>query len=106
MTDITRQLRDLVERVLNSDAKAPPSVRRAAFENAGLDEPLRTLIEKVAHRSYTVTDEDVAAARNAGLSEDQIFEIMVCAAVGQADRQYNSARDALAAATGEPGGRR
>jgi alkylhydroperoxidase family enzyme len=106
MIDITRQHRDLVARVLNNDAEAPSSLRRAAFDNAGLDEPMRTLIEKVAHHSYAVTNEDVAAVRNAGLSEDQIFEIMVCAAVGQADRQYNSGLDALAAATGEPGGRR
>ena len=38
-----------------------------------------------------MTDEDVAAARAAGFSEDQIFELMVCAAVGAADRQYDSA---------------
>ena len=41
-------------------------MRRAAFDNAGLDEPTRTLVEKVANRSYAVTDEDVAAARAAG----------------------------------------
>jgi hypothetical protein len=33
--------------------------------------------------------------RAAGLSEDQVFEIVVCAAVGQADRQYRAALDAL-----------
>jgi alkylhydroperoxidase/carboxymuconolactone decarboxylase family protein YurZ len=47
-----------------------------------------------------VTDEDAAAVRAAGLSEDQIFEIMVCGAVGAADRQYKSALAALAEATG------
>ena len=74
---------------------------RAAFDNAGLTEPMRTLIEKVAYRADTVTDEDVAAVRTAGLSEDQIFEIVVCAAIGQASRQYNNALAALALATGE-----
>ena len=67
---------------------------------------MRTLVEKVAHHAYTVTDEDVAAVRAAGLSEDQIFEIVVCAAIGQANRQYDSALAALAGATGERGGRR
>ena len=67
---------------------------------------MRTLVEKVAYRAYSVTDEDVAAARAAGLSEDQIFEIVVCAAIGQADRQYTSALAAFALATGETGGRR
>jgi alkylhydroperoxidase family enzyme len=57
------------------------------------------LIDKVAKRAYTVTDEDIAAARASGLSEDQIFEIVVCAAVGQATRQYDAALAALKAAT-------
>lgn len=76
-------------------------LRRAAFDNAGLDEPVRALVEKVANHAYRVSDEDVAAVRAAGLSEDQIFEIVICAAVGQASRQYSSALDALADATGE-----
>ncbi|PTR45619.1 hypothetical protein C8K38_101348 [Rhodococcus sp. OK611] len=66
---------------------------------------MRTLIEKVADHAYRVTDEDIAAVRAAGLSEDQVFEIVVCAAVGQASRQYNSALAALAGATGERGAR-
>jgi hypothetical protein len=106
MTDITRLHRELVARVLDSDATAPAALRRSAFDDAGADEPMRTLIEKVAHRSYAVSDEDVAAVRAAGFSEDQIFEIMVCAAVGQADRQYKNGIAALATATGFPGGRR
>jgi alkylhydroperoxidase family enzyme len=106
MTDIAQLHRALVARVLHSDAKAPRELRRAAFNNAGLDEPVRTLIEKVAHHADTVTDEDIAAVRAAGLSEDQIFEIVVCAAIGQADRQYSSALAALAAATEETGDRR
>ena len=74
-------------------------MRRAAFDNVGLHEPIRTLIEKVADRSYTVTDEDIAAVRASGLTEDQIFELIVCAAIGAADRQYTSAKAAIAEAT-------
>jgi hypothetical protein len=101
MTDISQLHRELVTRVLDSDATSPPELRRAAFDNAGLSEPMRTLIEKVAHSSDRVNDEDVAAVRAAGLSEDQIFEIVVCAAIGQATRQYDSALAAVADATGE-----
>ena len=100
MTDIARLHRELVNRVLDSEAQAPPGLRRAAFDNAGLDEPMCTLIEKVANHAYQVTDDDVAAVRAAGLSEDAIFEIVVCAAIGAADRQYSSALAALASATG------
>ena len=101
MSDVTQLHSALITRVLNGNGKAAPELRRAAFENAGLDEPMRTLIDKVAYHAYSVTDEDIAAVRAAGLSEDQIFEIVVCAAIGQATRQYKGALDALASATGE-----
>ena len=103
MTDIAQLHRELVARVLGGDGMAPPDLRRAAFDDANLDEPLRTLVDKVAHHARLVTDDDIAAARAAGLSEDQIFEIVVCAAIGQADRQYTGALAALAAATADPG---
>ncbi len=101
MTDIGRLRRELVGRILDSDATAPRQLRRAAFEGDGLDEPLRTLVDKVANHANEVTDDDVGAVRDSGLSEDQIFEIMVCAAVGRADRDYSSALTALAAAIAE-----
>lgn len=100
MTEISRLHRELIARVLDHDAHASPSLRRAAFENADLDEPIRTLVGKVANRAYEVTDEDVASARAAGLSEDQVFEVVVCAAVGEASREYTGALAALAEATG------
>ena len=95
MTD-TRQLRKaLIERILDGGGMASRSQRRAAFENAGLAEPLKTLIRKVATQAIAVTDRDIAAARESGVTEDQIFEIVVCAAVGQATRQYEAAGAAL-----------
>lgn len=104
MVEIAQLHHELLARVLDGAGKAPLALRRTAFENAGLDEPLRTLIDKVANRAYQVTDEDIAAVRAAGLSEDQIFEVVVCAAIGQANRQYSSALAALAGATAETPG--
>jgi hypothetical protein len=106
MTDISRLHRALVSRVLGSDGKAQHELRRDAFDNAGLAEPMRTLIDKVASHADRVTDEEVAAVGAAGLSEDQIFEIVVCAAIGQATRQHDNALAALASASGEQGSRR
>jgi hypothetical protein len=100
MTDISRAREALVHRVLEGEGTASREQRRAAFENAWLEEPLRTLIEKVAARATAVTDLDVVAARASGRTEDQIFEIVVCAALGQSTRQYESARAALDAAIG------
>ena len=101
MSDITELHCALIARVLEGDGTAPRELRRAAFENAGLGEPIATLIDRVAYHADSVTDEDVAAVRAAGLTEDQIFEIVVCAAIGQASRQYKSGLAALASATRE-----
>jgi alkylhydroperoxidase/carboxymuconolactone decarboxylase family protein YurZ len=57
------------------------------------------LIDKVARYAYKVTDADITVARTSGVSEDEIFELIVCAAIGQATRQYDTARAALEAAT-------
>jgi alkylhydroperoxidase family enzyme len=66
---------------------------------------LHALIGKVATRPAQVTDADFAAAKAAGFSEDQIFELMISAAVGQSARMYEAGLAALAEATGhgEPG---
>jgi len=101
MSNITQARKALVTRILEGDGKASHTQRRAAFENTGLAEPLDTLISKVAKNAYRITDEDIAAARASGFSEDQIFEMVVCAAIGQANRQYEIALGALKAATME-----
>ena len=91
----------VVVRVLEGDGWAPRAQRRAAFENAGLVDPLGTLIDKVAKRPTRITYEDFAAVKASGLAEDQIFELVVCAALGQATRQYETALEALAEATAD-----
>ena len=101
MSDITQARKTVVARILEGEGRASHAQRRAAFDNAGLSEPLRTLIDKVAKHAYKVTDQDIAAAQASGLSEDAIFEIVVCAAIGQATRQYDTAFAALGAASGK-----
>jgi alkylhydroperoxidase family enzyme len=98
MADIKQARTALLARILDGDGTATPIQRRAAFDDAEVASPVRSLIEKVATHAHEVTDEDVAAARASGLSEDQIFEIVVCAAIGQANRQYDTALRALEAA--------
>jgi alkylhydroperoxidase family enzyme len=93
----------LVTRVLEGDGRASRAERRAAFDNATLNEPLHGLISKVSEHPSQVTDDDVAAAKASGLSEDQVFELVVCAAVGQATRQYQNALAALAVAISDEG---
>jgi alkylhydroperoxidase family enzyme len=100
MSDIRQARKALVSRILEGDGKASSSERKAAFNNSDLAAPLGVLVDKVVRHAHRVTDEDIAAARESGLSEDQVFEIVVCAAVGESTRQYDRALAALEAALG------
>lgn len=101
MADIRKARKALIARLLEGDGQASHAQRRAAFDNAASGEPLATLIRKLTKQAHEITDQDVAAARASGLSEDQIFELVVCAAVGQATRQHDAALAALESATKE-----
>jgi hypothetical protein len=90
--------RALVERVLHGDGQASAEQRARAFANEGLAPPLGTLIGKVAAEPAQVTDADFAAAKASGFSEDELFELVVCAAVGQSARLYEAGLAALAEA--------
>jgi len=90
----------LVESVLNGEGRASSELRARAYNNAGLPQPLQALIGKVATNPAQVTDADFAAAQAAGFSEDQLFELVTCAAVGQSSRLYEAGLAALAEAAG------
>ena len=93
--------RALAGRVLTGAGRASAEQRAKAFGNDGLRPPLDGLIGKVAARPVEVTEADFAAAKAAGSSEDELFELVVCAAVGQAERQYEAGLTALAEAIAE-----
>jgi alkylhydroperoxidase family enzyme len=83
------------QRILRGPGTAPGELRVQAFEQRDLPEPLATLLHKVAKRSYQVTDSDFAAALSAGFTEDQLFELVICAAVGESSRLYHAGMAAL-----------
>ena len=85
----------LEDRILNGDGRASPEQRARAFSNTGLLPPLDGLLGKVATRPTQVTDADFAAARAAGFSEDELFELVICAAVGHSARIYDAGLAAL-----------
>ena len=97
--------RALQDRILNGEGRASLEQRARAFSNAGLSPPLDGLLGKVATRPTQVTDADFAAARAAGFSEDELFDLVICAAVGQSSRLYDAGLAALAdAVAGEEDG--
>ena len=97
--EVTRLRTVAVERALTGAGTADPAARRAAFDHATPTGPAQPLLDKVARNAWKVADEDVAAAARGGVSEDQIFELAVCAAYGAATRQLQSALAALDAVT-------
>jgi hypothetical protein len=89
----------LVDRILKGEGRASREQRAGAFSNGGLSPPLPALIGKVATMPTQVTEADFAAAKALGFSEDQLFELVICAAVGQSARLYEAGLAALAEAT-------
>lgn len=98
MANISQHRKALILRITDGAAHASGQSRQSAFAGEG-PEPARPLLEKVTQHAYKITDDDIAAAKAAGLTEDEIFELVVCAAVGQANRQLESALAALDEAT-------
>lgn len=101
MSDIEQARQALLKQILEGPGRASISERRAAFNNRDLAKPLDALVHKVAIHAYKITDDDINVAKRAGFSEDKIFEIVVCAAVGQASRQHDAALAAFEAAAGK-----
>ena len=65
-------------RALAAGRPAPPAV-------------MEPYLAKVRDRAYTVTDEDVQQLKDAGLSEDEIFEQTVAAAIHEGLRRLDAA---------------
>ncbi|MFJ9542201.1 hypothetical protein ACIRPX_33750 [Streptomyces sp. NPDC101225] len=91
----------LVQRVLSGAGRAPAGRRALAFgDDRGLAPPLDALIRKVVDTPARVGAADLAAAKASGCTEDEVFELVVCAAVGASARLYDAGLAALAEATG------
>lgn len=89
--------RALVDRVLHGAGQASAELRARAFGNADIPAPLQALLGKVTSPAHA-TDPDFAAAKASGFTEDQLFELVIAAAVGQSARLYDAGLAALAEA--------
>jgi len=67
----------------------------AAGREADLPDDLRPYVAKVAQNAYKVTDADVDALREAGYSEDAIFELTLAAALGAARARLDAGLKAM-----------
>lgn len=88
------EIRRTKESVLNGPGETPAGMRQAAEALAAalsgaerdpqmqLPAELEAFVRKVTLEPYAVTKEDIRALKNAGYSEDAIYELTVSAAVG------------------------
>lgn len=89
-------LAELRHVVFEAPGRSNPAVRTAAARRSGLlVEPIGSYAAKVRDESYRVTDADVEALRAAGVSEDEIFEVTVAAALGAACHRLDAGLRAL-----------
>jgi hypothetical protein len=109
MAELPTKVQDLL-RALFREPEGQPGLRRAAADRAAraaggaIDEArddvlpaaLAPWVDKVAERAWTITDEDLAAVRAAGLDEDAVYEATVAAAVGAALTRMQAGLRALA----------
>src|SRR5438046_4643370 len=69
------RLHEVDHRLLDGPGALAPQVRRTAAFGRDVPVDLLTYVEKVRNHAYRVTDGDVAALRDAGHTEDEIFEL-------------------------------
>ena len=95
MNDPHATLRDRVlDSVLRGPGESDPQIRAAAAEGSGAPAELQSLIEKIHRHAYKVTDEDIARLQTK-YTDDQLFEIVVSAAVGASRQRLSAGLQAL-----------
>jgi hypothetical protein len=95
INDPHAELRDRVlDTVLRGPGVTEPGTRAAAAAGSGVPNDLKPLIDKIQQNAYKVSDEDVAKLA-ATYSEDEMFEIIVSAALGAAEKRLRTGLSVL-----------
>lgn len=95
--DYAEQVNDLEARVLRGDGTLDREIRMAAFQGTQVPEALGAYVDKVRRHAYKVIDRDVEDMRAAGYSDDQLFELTIATALGEARRKLDAGLKALRA---------
>lgn len=90
----TEPTRVLIDGVLSSPGETNSKLRceveaqaaqlsgRASSQTSQVSDALERYTTKVARHAYKITDQDIATLKEAGYSEDAIFELTLSAALG------------------------
>jgi hypothetical protein len=99
MDDALTRHADLVTAVRRAVFDGPghtdPAFRRAAGQGEQLSDPWGRYAALVRDQSYRVSDAEIAALKETGCTEDEIFEITVAAAMGAALHRLDAGLAAL-----------
>jgi hypothetical protein len=87
--------------VLESMGVLPAPVRRAAAERSEVPELFVDYVRMIHDHAYRITDRTVANLKEAGASEDALFEVTVAAAYGASRRRLEAGLAALRTALEE-----
>ena len=85
---------ELLRQVLDEPGESAPDVRRAAARNVHVPSDFQPLVEKIHKHAYKVTDDDVARLQ-ATYGDDQVFEVIVSAALGASRKRLMAGLAAL-----------
>ena len=83
---------------LESPGHVEPEVRRAAAERGDVPEPFAGYVGMIHDHAYRITDGVLSDMREAGASEDEVFEVTVASAYGAASRRLDAGLAAVRAA--------
>ena len=94
------------ESLVNNPADTTPELRKAIEAYAAtlsggtrkaspISDDLRPYINKVVRHAYKITDKDVQQLKEAGYSEDAIYELTLCAAMGASLARLECGLEAL-----------
>jgi len=95
-----------IQALLNRPGASPPALRQAALARAeqlaerapaveAIPAELTTYLDQVVFHAERTTDADVQQLKDKGYSEDQIFELTLCAALGAGLARLNRGLAAL-----------
>jgi alkylhydroperoxidase family enzyme len=71
------------------------ALRRVVATTTGPPAAMAAYLEKVHECAYTITGDDVDVLRQTGISEDEIFEQTVAAAIAEGLRRLDRADEVL-----------
>ena len=89
------ELKRLEEAVIFGPGTLDPAVRKGASVAGEIPGVPGSYVKKVWQRAHEIASEDIAALKQIGYSEDQIFELTVSAALGAGLLRLKSALSAL-----------